>query len=157
MRFRKLRIAWSVAWGILCLLVIVFWVRSYRWFDEFAFLVDNSQSVISIQSTWEGVLSLSWQDAGPGLATAYYSRLFNTQTREAVQPMGTPSKAGKFDSYFSPSQWYVAVPCWFLVITLGTLAGLPWLPLTGLRFSLRTLLIATTLIAGVLGLAVLSS
>ena len=58
------------------------------------------------------------------------------------------SKAGKFDSYFAPSAWYVALPCWFLVITLGTLSGLPWVKW---RFSLRTLLIATTLVAVVLG------
>lgn len=28
-RFRKLRIAWSMAWVIVCLLVIALWVRSY--------------------------------------------------------------------------------------------------------------------------------
>ena len=31
MRFRKLRIAWSVTWGIACVLLIVLWVRSYWW------------------------------------------------------------------------------------------------------------------------------
>ncbi len=30
MRFRKLRIAWSVAWGILAVLLCVLWVRSYK-------------------------------------------------------------------------------------------------------------------------------
>src|ERR1041385_2708148 len=29
MRFRKLRIAWSVVWGLACVLLIVLWVRSY--------------------------------------------------------------------------------------------------------------------------------
>ena len=29
MRFRKLRIAWSVAWGVVAVLLIVLWVRSY--------------------------------------------------------------------------------------------------------------------------------
>jgi hypothetical protein len=33
MRFGKLRIAWSVGWGILCLLFVALWVRSYRWVD----------------------------------------------------------------------------------------------------------------------------
>ena len=31
MRFRKLRIAWSVVCGIACVLLIVLWVRSYWW------------------------------------------------------------------------------------------------------------------------------
>ena len=30
MRFRKLRIAWSVGCGIACVLLIVLWVRSYK-------------------------------------------------------------------------------------------------------------------------------
>ena len=30
MRFRKLRIAWSVAWGVVAVLLVVLWVRSYR-------------------------------------------------------------------------------------------------------------------------------
>src|SRR4051795_652243 len=37
MRFRKLRIAWSVFWGVACVLLIVLWVRSYSWNEEFAF------------------------------------------------------------------------------------------------------------------------
>jgi hypothetical protein len=34
MRFRKLRIAWSVAWGLLAVLLVVLWVRSYWHQDE---------------------------------------------------------------------------------------------------------------------------
>src|SRR3954449_8237078 len=33
MRFRKLRITWSVLWGLACVLLIVLWVRSYWWKD----------------------------------------------------------------------------------------------------------------------------
>src|SRR3954466_4741046 len=33
MRFRKLRIAWSVFWGLACVLPIVLWVRSDWWAD----------------------------------------------------------------------------------------------------------------------------
>jgi hypothetical protein len=29
MKFRKLRIAWSVGWGLLAVLLVVLWVRSY--------------------------------------------------------------------------------------------------------------------------------
>src|SRR5690348_2515574 len=31
MRFRKLRIGWSVVWGVLAVLLGVFWVRSFWW------------------------------------------------------------------------------------------------------------------------------
>src|SRR5690242_21864416 len=33
MRFRKLRIAWSVFWGLAAALLITFWARSYWWID----------------------------------------------------------------------------------------------------------------------------
>src|SRR5688572_22570181 len=31
LRYRKLRIAWSIGWGVLCLMLIALWVRSYYW------------------------------------------------------------------------------------------------------------------------------
>src|SRR4051795_6039764 len=34
MRFRKLRIAWSVVWCLACVLLIALWVRSYRRADS---------------------------------------------------------------------------------------------------------------------------
>jgi hypothetical protein len=45
----------------------------------------------------------------------------------------------------------VIVPHWFALVAAGSLSAAPWFRL---RFSLRTLLIATTLIAVVLGLFV---
>jgi hypothetical protein len=48
------------------------------------------------------------------------------------------------------------VPIWFLVVLTSALATLPWIQWTS-RFTLRTLLIATTLVAVVLGLVVYAS
>src|SRR6476619_8397745 len=36
MRYRKLRIAWSVVWGVVALPLVVLWVRSY-WYDEWIY------------------------------------------------------------------------------------------------------------------------
>ncbi len=44
--------------------------------------------------------------------------------------------------------WFLVMPYWFAVILSGTFAAAPWLPS---HFSLRTLLIATTLFALALG------
>ena len=38
MRFRKVRIVWSVAWGIACVLLVVLWVRSYWWTDSIEYV-----------------------------------------------------------------------------------------------------------------------
>src|SRR5688572_16841861 len=35
MNYRKLRIAWSVWCGVVCLLLIMLWVRSYSWADVY--------------------------------------------------------------------------------------------------------------------------
>jgi hypothetical protein len=49
--------------------------------------------------------------------------------------------------------WPLTFPLWFPTALAATLAAGPWIPVS-CRFSLRTLLIATTLVAVVLGLIV---
>jgi hypothetical protein len=62
-------------------------------------------------------------------------------------------KGRGFDmKFWSRSSWFVQAPNWFPIIVAATLAFVPWIK--G-RFSLRTLLIATTLVA--LGLGVIIS
>jgi hypothetical protein len=46
MRFRKLRTAWSVAWGVVAVLVIALWVRSYWYVDGAFFKISNSDFVM---------------------------------------------------------------------------------------------------------------
>src|SRR5689334_19264816 len=53
LRFRKLRIAWSVFWGLACVLLIVLWVRSYWCSDVF-----NGPGKFSM-STENGVIEVT--------------------------------------------------------------------------------------------------
>src|SRR4051794_7644371 len=55
MRFRKPRIAWSVFWGVACVLLIVLWVRSYWWSDRGYFFTPGN--IFAIESDY-GVLGL---------------------------------------------------------------------------------------------------
>jgi hypothetical protein len=48
----------------------------------------------------------------------------------------------------------VYMPHWFLVVGFAVLSAVPWIEHIHWRFTLRTLLIATTLVAIVLGLIV---
>ena len=43
MRFRKLRIAWSVVWGLAAVLPIVLWVRSYSRIDALRGLLGHER------------------------------------------------------------------------------------------------------------------
>jgi hypothetical protein len=51
-------------------------------------------------------------------------------------------------------RYSLTAPYWFFVLFSGTAAVVPWIHEVRWHFSLRTLLIATTLVAVVLGLAV---
>jgi hypothetical protein len=63
---------------------------------------------------------------------------------------------GKFCNRYKPDGRIVVVPCWVLVLLSGSLATVPCIPWSR-RFSLRTLLIAMTLVAAGLGVIVYAS
>jgi hypothetical protein len=69
-----------------------------------------------------------------------------------------PTNRGPADhwvfSNVKPNGFHIAVPHWFLIMVSATIAAIPLAPWLRLRFSLRTLLLATTLIAVVLGIIV---
>jgi hypothetical protein len=140
MRFCKLRIAWSVACSIVCVLLIVLWVRSYWYLDSFGWPP-------RIVTAWHGRLSSggtvvqsplppSGQDpANPVLRKVLGVYVLTTQDENNITYYGTA----------------YSVPIGLPVMLVGALAVLPWL---SWHFTLRTLLIATTLVAVVLGLVV---
>jgi hypothetical protein len=61
---------------------------------------------------------------------------------------------GESDGYGPRGKGDIVLYHWSFAIFFATLAAIPWLPWLSYRFSLRTLLIATTLIAVLLGFAV---
>jgi hypothetical protein len=137
---RGLRIAWSVAWGILCVLLVVLWVRSYSWVDTAGgpIYADYEFGVSSLFGTVG--ISVAKNNSAWGLITQPMDELWGNSSRIW----------GKFICKSDT----IAAPHWCLILLSGTLASAPWVRS---RFSLRSLLIATTLIAVVLGLAVWSA
>ena len=140
---RGLRIAWSVWWGILCVLSIGLWVRSYWWMDN---IVCGSAGRVEF-SSWRGsvgcLLSPDW--------TALWK--VNTAERTSFAMPVTPAIG--LPNGFCVKQFTSAIgvsaPYWFLFVSTASLAVAPWIRRS---FSLRTFLIAITLIAVVLGLVV---
>ena len=70
-----------------------------------------------------------------------------------VRPLGLESTNFGFNFKSYPLGWIVEVPPYFAIVTVSIGAAAPWIRWCK-RFSLRTLLIATTVVAVVLGLAV---
>jgi hypothetical protein len=144
MRFRKLRIAWSVTCCVLCLGQIVRWVRSYRQQERLTRI--TSDGFINTIVWAKGTLAIVRSDVEGGEVVGWYYFAF---------PLAGTPQVFVFES--DQSHTAVAVPIWFLSVFLLALSLAPWLHWLPRRFSLRTLLIATTLVAVMLGLAVWAS
>jgi hypothetical protein len=141
MKYPKLRIAWSVAWGVVAVLLCVLWVRSYWRWDRVA---SNTQryDAVSLGSARGGV---QFERSVLPVVDGWESGLLD----EPVGPILTP-----LQWYGTPTSHIIYIPYWAPFLLIAVVSGLPWLVVR--RFSLRTLLIATTLVAVVLGLVVWS-
>ena len=153
---RGLRIAWSVWWGILCVLLVVLWVRSYWWYDYGGSGIANMSGLLFESANGVTVVlflppiteSLSWQRWFLGRCRAQIPLRVTGYDEECA--------ADGFRLRIYPRWGFrAAVPHWSLAIVSATVAAIPWIHLSK-RFSLRTLLVATTLIAVVLGTVVWS-
>jgi hypothetical protein len=159
MRFRKLRIAWSVLWGLITVLLLMLWVRSYWWFDVWR--IDPIYKAYSIGGqSGSGCFVL---DCGNSFIPAFPQTNFRYQCTKLeklvpeLQNYGLFSSRvwGRFSARIEGRNYFsFVVPYWFLVLAAALWAAIPWLPWWSSRFSLRTLLIATTLVAVLLGLVV---
>jgi hypothetical protein len=139
---RRLRITVSTACLIVCVLLVSMWVRSYWWHDQIC----------------SGETPVGWQvDSVPGhfqverilSSPSPYWEFGSHPVREGVN-LGTPLFPDiTLSSY--PNYLDVGSPYWFAVLVtsaVGILSAFPWLRW---RFSLRMLLIATTLVAATFG------
>jgi hypothetical protein len=147
MKHRKLRIAWSVAWGIAVVLLVALWGRSYRWIDGIAY---DGTGTIYVCMTLHGHIMLFCNlDDAKGNGWGFQSK----RVEESLPDLSAvPSILGvNYD--LRANTPYVLIPLWELVLIFAGFGTVPWMRWTR-RFSVRTLLIATTLVAVGLGLIV---
>ncbi len=147
MRFRKLRIAWSVACGIVCLLLIVLWVRSYWWADYIDIPVTTNKTTI-----------LALVPGGVGIQHRVNPKMLwpTTPWKLVTRPPQDDWKVhSRLGFFYEHNSQRTTIECAYLVMLVGIAAtgAASWLPWPK-RFSLRTLLVATTVVAVVLGLIV---
>jgi hypothetical protein len=143
---RYVRIAVTALSLTACVLLIALWVRSYWWCDiaEGAF---TSSSGFSFTSKG-GDVTYRKHSTSKARWRIHSIERWEIKTRSGL------NRSGFFWSWdLGPM---VGVPHWFLLCILAMLSAVPWLPWSR-RFSLRTLLIATTLVAVVLGVIVVGS
>jgi hypothetical protein len=137
---RLLNIA-SIVCLVACVALMGMWVRSYSWSDRLWGRFTEAQ-VFSIGSQ-SG--RLRW--ASMSLKDRTWSWTIGSRPIESVRE----TEFWQFNEYHSGKNWFLVLPHWFAILVSGSLAMAlrlrwPW------RFTLRSLFIATTFLAVVLGM-----
>jgi hypothetical protein len=148
-RFRRLRIAASVSFACLTMALCVLWVRSYTWRDHWVKKIAPMRGI--------------WVESAVGqFAVGTYPHKEFLMQSAAIEYHMVPTSADPchpsdnrigFKAYYGDGFAGVVVPHWLLILLSGAFASVLGIrrPVS-FRFSLRTLLIATTLTAVALGL-----
>jgi hypothetical protein len=129
----------------MCGLLIALWVRSYSWTDQLSGPL--FQLGILQVSSIRGGLVAQVNPHRPGYQWNV-DHYYRNRPWVARLPF-------RFGGEFRRIPNGLTMPHWFLVLVVGSVAAILWTPWSR-RFSLRTLLIATTLVAIVLGLMIVA-
>ncbi len=154
MRYRKLRIAFSSICLIACVLLTALWVRSYYSRDMTRGCIAGSHLHLSVTSL-KGDVAVAFDEWRGSPHPWMFESVSNSENMVSVfSSVGKPPLSWLgFRLQFKATLVVIVLPYWFLVLAFAAFIFTPWVRWKQ-RFSLRTLLIATTLIAVVLGLIV---
>jgi hypothetical protein len=162
---RLLGIAMSAGFGILCLLLMSLWVRSY-FVDSLFFFTMRGPYIQAaskygrwyIQTGFEpGFRAFGWDFGDGELTNEFHPKYGGDEPHKWNEFDVLPGQLyfewpGNYDSPYTNSvNPHLVAPQWVFVVFSAACAVVPWFGLPE-RFSLRTLLLATTLVAIVLGL-----
>src|SRR3954462_13288663 len=133
MRFHKLRIAWSVFWGVVAVLLIGLWVCSYWNLYSAIHLVSPTTCVSP--ALIEGQFEINWSNDpltvslvtrnGPGWTGGikslddYY--VDDGTDGEGPHPFGSPTLRS-----FAFENKLQVIPLWFPTVLFGLSAAAPW-------------------------------
>ena len=147
MKFRKLRIAWSVVWGVVTVLLCVLWVSSY-WRMNGLSGRTFSGDLLRLNFVRGEIHCSFGSPGGPGQYP------WTISSGNDFPPLNeNPEISAGFGILREPCVTRLYVPTWITTLLIAVAATLPWIHWSK-RFTLRTLLIATALVAVVLGLIV---
>ncbi len=140
---RWLRITALAVCLIACVGLVVIWISSYR--QSYYHLLTHRDDRVFIIASASGLLHTNY-NLSHRVAYRIYSPPYDPID---VSDEFTPVLGFSYVQ-ISEGGWKLAIPYWSLVLLSATLAYVPWLPWST-RFSLRTLLILTAVVAALLG------
>lgn len=143
-----MRIAWSVWWGVLALVLIILSIRNLDRVDR-----------ITWHYSWPNALQVSFEPGSAVVATfvdqplavaaGSGSGVWYQPWYESVRHYRPTEATVAFSRVSRTNYEGVRLPMWSLILIAATCASFPWM-----RFSLRTLLLAMTLVVGLMGAAI---
>ena len=148
---KYLRIAVTVLSLTACVLLIALWVRSYTWIDVLDGPLTTSRGILLGSS--QGRLSIGDATKPHWLPKRFLSIPYD-QARDMLRAHDLPEE---LISTVIPAVYGIGGPAvshWLPILTIGTVGTLLCIGRSPRRFSLRTLLIATTLVAVGLGIII---
>lgn len=157
MKYRKLRIAWSVAWGILCLILILAWLRNF-WSADAAWMPLPGNGQLTVVST-DGQFVTSITNYGsrhygraiPNTPAVWGWQSFEPSKHSTMTVLVPWKKVVRY-RIIANGDVEVSLPHWLLVIVSILIATSVWIRWSW-RYSIRTMLVITTLAAVVVALA----
>ena len=153
MKYRKLRIAFSAVCGVLCVLLIVLWVRSHYFADLACWRLSNNWGYQFTSTHGQLVLVRAQLDGAGYDGTREWQTWLWSTTRAGSMFDKQPATFG-----FNLRHWprLSVFPYWApLIVCMALTATLTASLFHRFRFSLRILLIGITLIAVTCGVAVM--
>jgi hypothetical protein len=137
-------------------MLIALWARSYTYSDSWD--LHSGRIMLRVLSRKGVVVIAPWVFTNRSSQVKFTHHTNSIAQSEAFEVVSTgrplrPWKIGRHSYPTGSVEYDLILPHWFLAVASTTLAGVPWLRWSA-RFSLRTLLVTTTLIAVALGMFV---
>jgi hypothetical protein len=134
MRYRKLRIAWSLGCGLLAVLLCVLWVRSYwRW--DSAWLSLPSREVVNISSALN-IVQFHYESVEVNQGSTFEADVIHDD-------MGLPDSLVHFRCFPTMTGFTIELPIWSVVLSSLFFAAVPWIRW---KFSVLFLVLLTALL-----------
>ena len=154
----SLRITWTAFWGVAAVAALIFWCRSFKWQDvvnirivggSYFNFISNDALTLGVQNA---LTDPQIKDIFPTSRWTMVSDIYVTDDPAILALMPPPRPHWGFTYSGAPYPYLgITTPHWFQTCIAAALAIAPWRRSLRCRFSLRTLLIAITLIALGLG------
>jgi hypothetical protein len=142
-----------------CVLLIALWVRSYWWAESGVSVPPTLPRQFAFVSS-RGRLALIVSQRNPRSRVDFYFpwrwRIESDSLKRVSRPAAPPRPMWVYKVNKNMGR-LIVIPHWSPVLLFGAIATCLWLPWFKWRFGLRTLLIATTLVAVGLGVVVVLS